>query len=155
MIKLSKLLNENCIELDLKANKKKDVIEELLSILKQNGKTGNIDIPSLLEEMMEREKSSSTGIGNGVAIPHKLISGIDETVMAFGRKSSGINFDSIDGKPAELFFLILGQEGKSTKHLRILSKLARLLHNSSFRAILSGTKSPEEIIEAVKQQEDE
>ena len=150
MIKLSKLLNENCIELDLKANKKKDVIEELLSILKQNGKTGNIDIPSLLEEMMEREKSSSTGIGNGVAIPHKLISGIDETVMAFGRKSSGINFDSIDGKPAELFFLILGQEGKSTKHLRILSKLARLLHNSSFRAILSGTKSPEEIIEAVK-----
>lgn len=155
MIKLSKLLNENCIELDLKANKKKDVIEELLSILKQNGKTGNIDIPSLLEEMMEREKSSSTGIGNGVAIPHKLISGIDETVMAFGRKSSGINFDSIDGKPAELFFLILGQEGKSTKHLRILSKLARLLHNSSFRAILSETKSPEEIIEAVKQQEDE
>ena len=155
MIKLSKLLDENCIELDLKANKKKDVIEELLSILKQNGKTGNIDIPSLLEEMMEREKSSSTGIGNGVAIPHKLISGIDETVMAFGRKSSGINFDSIDGKPAELFFLILGQEGKSTKHLRILSKLARLLHNSSFRAILSGTKSPEEIIEAVKQQEDE
>jgi len=155
LIKLSKLLDENCIELDLKANKKKDVIEELLSILKQNGKTGNIDIPSLLEEMMEREKSSSTGIGNGVAIPHKLISGIDETVMAFGRKSSGINFDSIDGKPAELFFLILGQEGKSTKHLRILSKLARLLHNSSFRAILSGTKSPEEIIEAVKQQEDE
>ena len=104
---------------------------------------------------MEREKSSSTGIGNGVAIPHKLISGIDETVMAFGRKSSGINFDSIDGKPSELCFLILGQEGKSTKHLRILSKLARLLHNSDFRSILADTMSPEKIIEAIKQQEDE
>ena len=155
MIRLSKLLNENCIELDLKANKKKDVIEELLTILRNNGKTGNIDIPSVLDEMMEREKSSSTGIGNGVAIPHKLIPGIEDTVMAFGRKSSGINFDSIDGKPAELFFLILGQEGKSTKHLRILSKLSRLLHNSDFRSILSETVSPQEIIEAVKQQEDE
>ena len=155
MIRLSKLIDEKCIELDLKANRKKDVINELLTVLKNNGRIGNIDIDSVLDEMMEREKSSSTGIGNGIAIPHKLIPGIDETVMAFGRKQSGINFDSIDGKPAQLFFLILGQEGKSSKHLRILSKLSRLLHNSDFRSVLSNSTSPEDVIEAFKKQEDE
>ena len=155
MIRLSRLLNENCIELDLKANRKKDVIEELLTILKEKGKAENLDIPSVRDDIMEREKSSSTGIGSGVAIPHKMLSGIEETVMAFGRKTGGINFDSIDGKPAELFFLILGQEGKSTKHLRILSKLARILHNSDFKSVLLNASSPEEIIEAVRQQEDE
>ncbi len=155
MIRLSKLLDENCIELNLKSCRKRDVIEELLGIIKKSGKAGSMEIKPVLEEIMEREKSSSTGIGDGVAIPHKLISGIDETVMAFGRKTDGVNFDSIDGKPAEIFFLILGQEGKNTRHLRILSKLARLLHDSSFRKILAESSSPDEIIEAVKKQEDE
>ena len=155
MIRLAKMLDRECIILDLRASRKKDAIEELLTILKENGKTGSIDISSVLDDMMEREKSSSTGIGNGIAIPHKLLPGISETAIAFGRKKGGINFDSIDGRPAELFFLILGQEGKSTKHLRILSKLARLLHDSDFRTLLSETSSPDEVIEALKKQEDE
>ena len=149
------MLNKKCIVLNLQAARKKDVIEELLTILKESGESADIDIASLLDDMMEREKSSSTGIGSGVAIPHKLIAGIDETVIAFGRKKGGISFDSIDGKPVELFFLILGQEGKSTKHLRILSKLARLLHNNDFREQLLKAESPDEIIEDFKMQEDE
>ncbi len=155
MIKLSNLIDENCINLELGATRKKDAIEELLAVLEKAGKTGSIDTDGVLKDIMEREKSSSTGIGDGVAIPHKMVEGFDRTVMAFGRKKQGINFDSIDGKPATLFFLILGQEGGSSKHLRILSKLARLMHDPEFRKTLQNASSASEIVGAFKKQEDE
>jgi len=155
MIKISNILDEECIKLEMTASKKKDAVDELLEMLKSAGKINHIDKDELLRDMLSREKVSSTGIGDGIAIPHKLITGLENTIIAFGRKRSGINFDSIDGRPASLFFLILGKEGSSANHLRLLSKLARLLHNPDFRETLSTAQTPLEVINAVKKQEEE
>jgi fructose-specific phosphotransferase system IIA component len=152
VLRLSKLIDRSCIKLDMKALRKKDAISELLDILKDNGKIEKTEL--LLADICEREKSASTGIGLGVAIPHKIVKGLEKTVIAFGRKKEGINFDSIDGKPAFLFFLILGREGSTGYHLRLLSKLARLLHDPDFRDLLYKANSPDDIIAALSREDD-
>ncbi len=153
LIHLSEIIDVESVKLDMVAVRKKDAIAELLEVLENSGKID--DKEEILKDLIEREKSSSTGIGDGIAIPHKLVAGLKKTVMVFGRKKEGIGFDSIDGKPVYLFFLILGREGSCTKHLRILSKLARLLHAPAFRQMLLDAETAEEIIDAVKAQDDE
>lgn len=153
MIKLSDILDTDTIKLEIKADRKKEVIRELLEVLFEYEKIPLVK--NLFDDLIAREKITSTGIGREVAIPHKLIQGIDKTFMVFGRKESGINYGSIDGKPVKLFFLIIGPEGHHTSHLRILSKLSRLLHDDAFRDKLLNAETPGEIIEAVKEQESE
>ncbi len=155
MLELSRILDRQCVRLELSASRKKEAIAELIDMVKKAGKIKNINTDSLLKDMLSREKISSTGIGSGVAIPHKLVEGLDKTVMAFGRKKEGINFDSIDGKPATLFFLILGKEGSSSNHLRLLSRLARLLHDPVFRDSLENAQNPDDVIDAIARQEEE
>jgi len=153
LLKLSRILDKNCIKLDMSAVRKRDAISELLEVLKDSGKIDNTE--PLLNDICEREKSASTGIGYGIAIPHKIVDGLEKTIIAFGRKKEGINFDSIDGKPATLFFLILGKEGSTGSHLRLLSKLARLLHDPGFRESLYSAESAEDIINAFAGEDDE
>ncbi len=153
MLKLSRMLDKECIKLEMSAVRKRDAISELLEVLKDNGKID--DTIPLLNDICEREKSASTGIGYGIAIPHKIVDGLEKTIIAFGRKKEGINFDSIDGKPVSLFFLILGKEGSTGSHLRLLSKLARLLHDPDFRESLSSAQSAEDIINAFAREDDE
>ena len=153
MIKLSEILDPRHIRLSMKAHKKKDAIEELVTILHESGKIG--EVQTLVKELLEREKMASTGIGEGIAIPHKLIPGLNDTLMVFGRKKEGVNFDSLDNKPATLFFLILGPEGHNVDHLRLLSKLARILRDPRFRETLQDAGRPEDIISAIRKQEEE
>ncbi len=136
----------------MKAHKKKDAIEELVSMLYEAGRINDVNF--LVEELLAREKQISTGIGEGVAIPHKLIAGLDENLIAFGRKNEGIGFDSLDNKPVTMFFLILGPENHYNDHMRILSKLARILHDPLFRQTLHDAQNPEDIIKAIRDQEE-
>jgi len=148
----SKLLDPACIELTLKSKKKKEVVEELIGLLVRSGKIQNGK--DIAEEVLEREKITSTGIGKGAAIPHKLIRGISQTLIAFGRKKEGINFDAIDKAPVSLFFLLLGPEGRTGEHLKLLSKLARYLHDDGFIRALKEAKNPEDIIEVFRREEE-
>jgi fructose-specific phosphotransferase system IIA component len=148
----SKLLDPACIDLNLKGKKKKEVVEELIDLLVRSGKLQNGK--DIAEEVLEREKITSTAIGKGVAIPHKLIRGISQTLIAFGRKNEGVNFDAIDKAPVSLFFLLLGPEGHTGEHLKLLSKLARYLHDDGFIRALKEAKNPEDIIQVFRLEED-
>ena len=103
--------------------------------------------------MLEREKRGSSGIGEGIAIPHIMSSEVSQTIMAFGQSKKGINFASIDGKPIHLVFLLIGPASNAMLHLKILAKLCRFLHNSLFKEALLNADSREEIIQAFVEEE--
>ncbi|MBP7495866.1 MAG: PTS sugar transporter subunit IIA [Spirochaetales bacterium] len=155
MIKIVDILDPKCIKLEMESTKKKDAIAELLNLLLNAGKIEASQAESLLKELLDREKVSSTGIGFGVAIPHKIVEKFDQTVMAFGRKKGGISFDAIDGKPVSLVFLVLGPGGNNTDHLKLLSKLARILQEPSFREALRNAETPGQILTEILIRENE
>lgn len=148
---LSNLLNPECIELDLKSRKKKDIIRELAQVISRSGVIG--DTAALGEEILKREKLSSTGLGGGIAIPHCMTDQVDEAHIAIGRKTDGVRFDAIDNRPVNIFILLVGPSGDHTTHLQVLSKLARYLHDNSFcrRLLEAGTNA--EVVEAFREKE--
>jgi PTS system nitrogen regulatory IIA component len=101
--------------------------------------------------LIEREHLGSTGIGDGVAIPHGKLSSVEQPIVSFGRSKKGLDFDSMDGQPAYLFFLLLAPENSSGVHLQVLTKIARILKSSTFRKALMQVGSREEIYETIIQ----
>ena len=106
---------------ELKGRTKKQVLEELIDAVKQNKPT--IDRDRLMKVLLERERLGSTGIGDGIAIPHGKLRDIDDLVLSFGRSSEGIDFESMDGKPVHLFFLLVAPETCAGIHLGPWQKL--------------------------------
>lgn len=155
MVRITDFLQPSCIKLELDANKKKDALLELLNILQNQNMIDESQKEHIWKDLLEREKASSTGIGSGVAIPHKIVPGLQNTIIAFGRKQKGVPFDAIDGQPVTLLFLILGKEGSEAFHLRLLSKLARLLQQAPFREALLRSESPDQILSVLHQWEEE
>lgn len=152
MISISELLSPECIQLSLKERRKKRVIPELTALLDQAGKVS--DGTALADKIIEREALASTGIGHGIAIPHCLTNLVDTTVMAFGRSVSGIPFDSADNKPAQLIFLLAGPQSATGQHLKLLSKLSRILTEQQFRTHLFEAQEAEEVIELFRRAEE-
>jgi len=148
---ISNILDPNCIELDLKARKKEDVIGELVQLLADTGKISNAQ--QCIAEVLEREKISTTGIGHGIAIPHRLIAGVSDIMIAVGRKGKGVNFDSVDRKPAHLIFLIVGPKGRHNDYIQILSKLSRLLSDRALFEALMRAEDAQEVLNLVKEKE--
>ncbi|MBN2050763.1 MAG: PTS sugar transporter subunit IIA [Spirochaetales bacterium] len=148
---LSEMLDTSCIELELKERRKPELIRELAEILSRCGAITDID--SLVDEIMERENLSSTGIGSGIAIPHCLTSQVSETRIAFGRKTEGARFDAVDNRPVALFFLLVGPKGDYARHMQILSKIARYLHDPRFCQDLLAAESPEDILKIFRRKE--
>jgi fructose-specific phosphotransferase system IIA component len=152
VILISELLSPECIQLSLKERRKKRVIPELTALLEQAGKVS--DGTALADKIIEREALASTGIGHGIAIPHCLTNLVDTTVMAFGRSVSGIPFDSADNKPAQLIFLLAGPQSATGQHLKLLSKLSRILTQQQFRTHLFKAQEAEEVIELFRRAEE-
>ena len=148
MNRLSELLEARTIKLELGARRKVDALREMVELLYQAGK---IDSPeAALAGLIEREKLASTGIGSGIAIPHLLTEQARETVMAMGRKREGLRFESVEN----LIFLIVGAKHQEYAHLRLLSRLSRLLHDGSFRRALLEAAAPEEILQILRRKEE-
>ena len=148
MLNLSDILSSDCIQLDLRASGKQEAIQELVELFVAAGKLDNPD--ELVNELLEQEKRGSTGIGDGIAIPHKLTRRATRSIMAFGCKKAGLDFEALDRQPVYLVFLILGPPRKVTEHLQVLSKLSRLLHNKLLRQQLLDAQQPNEILEIVQ-----
>lgn len=130
-MKISELLNEHLIIAELKGKHKKQVLEELVNHLVMQ-KT-NIDAEELLKVLIEREKLGSTGIGNGIAIPHGKLDRLDKIALVFGKSREGIEFDALDGKPVNLIFLLVAPSNSAGVHLKALARLSRLLKDKNFR----------------------
>jgi nitrogen PTS system EIIA component len=149
VMKLSEILAIENIIPELKAKDKKGVLGELAEVIANYD--ANIDKGMLVKVLIEREHLGSTGIGDGVAIPHGKLSTVKQPIVSFGRSKKGLDFDSMDGQPAFLFFLLLAPENSSGVHLQVLTKIARILKSSTFRKELMQVNSREEIYQTIIQ----
>ncbi|GAA0373031.1 PTS fructose transporter subunit IIABC [Bacillus horti] len=151
-MKITDLLQESTIILDLQSNSKEEVIQELIDKLDFAGKLSN---PAKFKEaILAREKQSTTGIGEGIAIPHAKTDAVKHPAIVFGRSRSGLDYEALDGQPSHLFFMIAAPDGANEAHLETLSRLSSLLMNTSFRAELEAANSEREIIQAINKQEE-
>ena len=125
------VLRESCVITDLKGNTKKEVLSELVLSFKKAGLIDSVE--EAVSVVLEREKLGSTGIGDGIAIPHGKMKGLDRILCAFGRSKEGVEYDAVDGKPAHIFFLLLAQEDSAGLHIQMLSRISRILRDPAFR----------------------
>ena len=139
-------LSQNLVVLDLECSTKLQAIELLVDRLVQTNKLPHAE--EILRVIMAREELGSTGIGNGVALPHGRIDSIDDVFIVFGRAKCPIDFDALDGAPVTLIFLIVSPTRHNEDYLKILSSISRLLKQENFRNTLLHAQSPEEIVEA-------
>jgi nitrogen PTS system EIIA component len=152
-MRLSEILDEKNIIPDLKARDKKGALEELAGTVVSNRQS--MDKNSLIKVLLEREHLGSTGIGDGVAIPHGKFHGIDEPIISFGRSLKGLDFESMDGQPVYLFFLLVAPENSASVHLKALARIAKILKNSSFRKTLMEIPTREELYQTIIQNDEE
>lgn len=152
-MKITDLIKKDTMILDLKASNKVDVINELSNELYAAGKLK--DKVKYKEDVLNREEQCTTGIGEGIAIPHAKSKAVKTPAIAFGRALKGIEYDSIDGQPVHLFFMIAVSEGAHNDHLEILSKLSRLLMDLSFRKSILIAKTKDEILNLIDEKERE
>ncbi len=152
-MKIIDFLKEEAIIPDLKATDKEGVIKELAISLKNTGEIN--DQAKIVEVILEREKLGSTGIGQGIAVPHAKTDDVKQIVVAFGLSRKGINFDSLDEEPVYLIFLVLAPVEATGMHLKLLAKIARLLKDKVFRNALKSCKGDRKEIFQVIEEEDE
>lgn len=152
-MKITELLKKETMILALSASNKNDVIEELAGKLDE---AGNLrDKQSFIKEIHHREEQSSTGIGEGVAIPHAKSKEVIEPAIVFGRSQDGIDYDALDGEKSHLFFMIAASQGANDVHLQALSRLSTLLMDEGFRALLMEARTEKDILDAVDLKEKE
>ena len=145
-IKLSDLLKEKYIELDLKEKEKTKLIAELIDIA---AKPGRIKNGALFKAILEREKLGSTAIGNGIAIPHVKIKGVKKPLLILGRSAEGVDFDSLDGEKTYLFFMLISPQEEVGLHLKILAKISHLVRDKFVVERLKKIKDKHEIFEII------
>ena len=146
-MKLSDIIEIDNIVPELRAKDKKGVLGELAAVISAHDPS--IDKGLIVKVLVEREQLASTGIGDGVAIPHGKLSCVRRPIISFGRSKVGLDFDSMDGQPAYLFFLLLAPENSSSVHLQVLTKIARILKNSAFRKELMRVETKEELYQTI------
>jgi PTS system nitrogen regulatory IIA component len=148
---LSELLNQNAISLSLKARDKESCIKELVQLLESAH--GVNTKGEILSKVLQRESMMSTGIGNGVAIPHGKTRLLDHLVAACGVAPGGMEFDSMDGEPATLFVLLVSPESLRGPHVKALANVSRLLKEESVRSALRQSGSPEDFLKVLREAE--
>ncbi|PEF72197.1 PTS fructose transporter subunit IIC [Bacillus pseudomycoides] len=152
-MKITELLKRDTVIMDLTASAKEAVIDELVEKLEKAGRLNSQE--EFKEAILQREMQSTTGIGEGIAIPHAKTKAVKQPAICFGRSVSGVNYESLDGQPAHLFFMIAASEGANNTHLETLSRLSTLLMDEGFRKQLLEAKSEEELLHLFDEKENE
>lgn len=152
-MKIEDLLFKDLMIMDLEANTKETAIDEMVNQLVEKAIIDDADV--FKEGIMEREAQTSTGLGDGIAMPHSKNSVVNQPAVLFAKSKTGVDFEALDNKPVHLFFMIAVPEGENDLHLQVLAKLARSLVDAIFIANLKKAKSPERILELFNQKEAE
>lgn len=147
-MEIVEMLDKKCILEDMKAATKREVLHELSETLVPIAP--ELDVDEVVHILLEREKLGSTGIGDGIAIPHGKLSKLNKILISFGRSKEGVDFNAMDGRPVHLFFLLLAPENSVGLHLKVLAKLSRMLKDESFRRELLSASDSEEIYSIIK-----
>jgi fructose-specific phosphotransferase system IIA component len=145
---LSRLLKEKYINLALKENNKRKIIVELVDLIASSGKLK--DKKSFINQILKREKLGSTGIGNGVAIPHAKSDKVKDFIMAFARHNQGLDFGALDGEKTYLFFILASPESNVGGHLKILADVSRLVKDKFIVERLKNAKDKKEILKIIE-----
>ncbi len=151
-IRISNFLKPEAVIMEMNATEKLAAIKELVEFMVDKNIAKNRE--QLFEALANRENLESTGIGEGIAIPHARTDAVDDLVLIFARSSSGIDFSSIDGKPSHIIFLIASPENKKSEYIIALAKLSRLLRRMPVREQLRNATSPQEVLEIIKNNEE-
>lgn len=149
---LSQLLNPQSIDVQLRSKTKREAIAELVALLeKSHGLSSGGEI---LDRVLKREAMMSTGIGNGIAIPHGKARAVDRLVAACAVSKSGVDYDSVDGEPATLFILLVSPEDVGGPHVKVLANISRLLKDENVRESLKRADSPEAFLSQLREFEE-
>ncbi len=147
-------LDEGAVTCELKAQTKEDAIRELVGLLVRSNAIKERDVSKVVQILLDREALGSTGIGQGVAIPHGKCDCVSQLVGAVGISRRGVNFDSLDGEPAQIFFLLLAPQDSAGPHLKALARISRLLKEKHFRDSLRNSKE-EKVLAKIIREEDQ
>ncbi len=150
---LHELLDKDSIAMSLRSRTKDEVLEEMVDLLDRTGKIKSKD--AVLKGIVDRERIMTTGIGNGVAVPHCKTSAVDRLVAALGISRDGIDFQAPDNEPARLLFILVAEENNPGPHVRALARLAKLLSSKGAREDLLAAKSPEGLLRVIQEREQE
>ena len=150
-MKIMEILVKESVILDLGVRTKREVLAEMAASLAKV--ETQIEADRLLDVLMEREALQSTGIGEGVAIPHGKLSGLQRLVASFARSRAGIDFESIDGQPTHHFFLLVVPEHSGGQYLKALARISRFFRDPAFRQSLSEGEALEDVIRAIEEED--
>lgn len=151
-MKILDILVTEAIVPEMRAMAKADALQELATTLATLHP--EIDGARLVQVLLEREALGSTAIGEGIAIPHGKLPGVTNVVAAFGRSPNGLDFDSLDGNPTRLFFLLVAPEDSAGIHLKALARVSRLLKDKSFRDRLVAGGTREQLFAVIKEEDE-
>lgn len=151
-MKITDILGPEAVVAALRGRTKGDVIQELAGVVASDHP--EIDRVRLVQALEDREKLNSTALGEGVAIPHGKLPGLQRVVAAFGRSPGGVDFSSLDGKPTHLFFLLVAPEDSAGAHLKALARISRLLKDEAFRRRLMTAGTAGDLYATIREEDD-
>lgn len=150
-MKVSELLNEDNILLDVEAKDKYELIDKLIDVVANSGKV--LDKERVRNCVYEREKILSTGVGKGFAVPHGKTDVVTDIVLAFAITKEPLDYEALDNQPVRLVLLMVGKDSLVSSHIKLLSRISRLMNNDEFRENLLNAKSKQEVLEIFRKEE--
>lgn len=146
---LSEMVQKDLVKIELESRTKWDAIEELVDLLITAHELRLVNRPEVVDALFARERSLSTGLEHGLAVPHGSVDCTSDILAAVGISKEGIPFDSLDGKPAELIVLLVIPKGAAQQHVRTLAGIARLAENAELRRRIRSARSADEVLEVI------
>ncbi len=153
-MKIMDFLSKDAITVDLKSVNKNDAIKELVELLVKAQEIDKKDKPKIVELLMAREALGSTAIGHNVGIPHAKTDSVKDLIGAFGLSKRGVDFDSLDGEPVYIFFLLLAPQDSAGPHLKALARISRLIKDKYFRDTLRQAKDEKDVIGIIEAEDE-
>lgn len=150
-MQISSILEEEFIAIRLPASTKEEALNQMINMLSASPKVR--DLEKVRTAVLERERLMSTGVGHGFAIPHGKTDALDDILAAFAVTAAPIDFQALDNQPVQLIFLLVGKETHVGTHLKLLSRISRLMNNEDFRNQLLTATSPGEVLELFNEEE--
>ncbi len=150
---LTQIMQPTCVKVPIESRDKKAIIEELINLLDNEGLLS--DRKAVLDAVMKREKTRSTGIGSGIAIPHGKCAAVRELVMAVGIAKEPIDFDSVDNKPVTIIILLVSPLDQTGPHIQALARISKLMLNAPFKSSLENARSSREAYELLSSREND
>jgi fructose-specific phosphotransferase system IIA component len=150
-MKVSEYLNEDNVLLNVEAKDKYDLIDKLIEVASKSGKI--LDKEKVRQAVYEREKILSTGVGKGFAVPHGKTDAVNDIVLAFAITKEPLDYEALDNQPVRLVMLMVGKDSLVSSHIKLLSRISRLMNNDEFRENLLNAKTKKEVLEIFRKEE--